>query len=138
MREALRDERYDKASLVIGFFMTFFDVRVNRVPYPGRLSYGELEPIDTLNHLMLEVETTLLEELRPPTPETHYLPHTADYLHHNQRIINKVSTADFEDPYYVPQIADYNVDCITPFVSAEPAVPAGPALLADPYGSQAT
>src|SRR5688572_6346733 len=53
--DALRDPTYDRRSLVIGIFMSFFDVHINRVPYPGRLSYRELDTIDTYNHPMLEV-----------------------------------------------------------------------------------
>src|SRR5262245_22652355 len=39
LRDAMRDPGYDHESLVIGIFMTFYDVHVNRIPYPGRLSY---------------------------------------------------------------------------------------------------
>jgi len=108
LREALRDETYDKPSLVIGIFMTFFDVHVNRVPYAGRLSYRELDPIDTLNHPMLPVEESILEDL-------HVAPAEAEYLRHNQRMVNRVHAEPFDDPYHVLQIADYDVDCITPF-----------------------
>ena len=108
LRDALRDPSYDRPSLVIGVFMTFFDVHVNRVPYPGRLSYRQLDPIDTLNHPMLEVEKSILEDLRVSTGD-------AEYLHHNQRMVNRVDTFAFERPYYVLQIADYDVDSITPF-----------------------
>ena len=108
LRDALRDPSYDRPSLVIGVFMTFFDVHVNRVPYPGRLSYRQLDPIDTLNHPMLAVETSILEDLRISTRD-------AEYLHSNQRMVNRIDTLAFESPYYVLQIADYDVDSITPF-----------------------
>ncbi|HEV2773052.1 MAG TPA: phosphatidylserine decarboxylase, partial [Thermoleophilaceae bacterium] len=107
-REALRDPSFDRPSLIIGIFMTFFDVHVNRVPYPGRLSYRQLEPIDTLNHPMLEVEEHILEDLR-------VAPSRAEYLRHNQRMVNRIETAVFPGPYYILQIADYDVDSITPF-----------------------
>ena len=35
LQDSLRDKSYKSESLVIGIFMTFFDVHVNRVPYPG-------------------------------------------------------------------------------------------------------
>src|SRR5262245_28062117 len=44
LQEALRDPSFAQECLVVGIFMTFFDVHVNRIPYPGRLSYRELEP----------------------------------------------------------------------------------------------
>src|SRR5215510_6365599 len=59
LREAMRDPAYDRESLVVGIFMTFYDVHVNRAPYAGRLSYRELEPIDTHNYPMLAVEKDL-------------------------------------------------------------------------------
>jgi phosphatidylserine decarboxylase len=40
---------------------------------------------------------------------------TADYLHGNQRMLNKVESSDLGLNYYVLQMADYDVDSITPF-----------------------
>jgi phosphatidylserine decarboxylase len=108
VRQAMRDESYDRPSLVIGIFMTFYDVHVNRVPFPGRLSYRELDPIDTFNHPMLEVEQRIIEDL-------HVSMATADYLHYNQRIINRIDSVQLQDSYYILQIADYDVNCITPY-----------------------
>ncbi len=108
LRDAMRDEEYDRRSLVIGIFMSFYDVHVNRVPFPGRLSYRLLDPIDTLNHPMLELEQAMLERLRMPLER-------AEYLHRNQRIVNRVDSPYLDSPYYVLQIADYDVDSITPF-----------------------
>jgi phosphatidylserine decarboxylase len=108
LREALRDREFNAESLVIGIFMTFFDVHVNRIPYPGQLSYRELDPIDTFNHPMLDVERHILQELRIPSE-------ALEYLHHNQRVVNRIHSSHLGQSYYVLQIADYDVDCITPF-----------------------
>jgi phosphatidylserine decarboxylase len=108
LRDALRDPTYDKESYVVGIFMTFYDVHVNRVPYPGRLSFRELDPLDTHNHPMLDVEKGILDDLRVPTD-------ALEYLHHNQRFVNRVDSAQLGGSYYLLQIADYDVDCITPF-----------------------
>ncbi|MGH7725879.1 MAG: phosphatidylserine decarboxylase [Candidatus Eiseniibacteriota bacterium] len=108
LRDALRDPTYSQRSLVIGIFMTFFDVHVNRVPYPGRIHFRELEPIDTYNHPMLEVERQIINDLRVSTD-------TLGYLHHNQRVVNRIDSLAWGGSYYVLQIADYDVDCITPF-----------------------
>lgn len=105
---AMRDEYYDRASLVVAIFMTFYDVHVNRIPFPGRLSYRPAEPIDTLNHPMLGVEKAILEGLRLPPEDT-------EYLHYNQRMVNRIHTPYLDAPYYMLQIADYDVDSITPF-----------------------
>lgn len=108
LRDALREPAYDKECLVIGIFMTFFDVHVNRMPYTGRLWYKELDPIDTCNHPMLDVEKSILDELRIDTD-------AMGYLHHNQRVVNRVHVSRLQMTYYILQIADYDVDCITPF-----------------------
>ena len=108
LRDAMRDPHYAADSLVIGIFMTFFDVHTNRVPYPGSLSYSEMDPIDTLNHPMLDVEKSILRELR-------ICPDSLDYLHHNQRMLNRIYSDHLRQSYYLLQIADYDVDCIVPF-----------------------
>ncbi len=108
LRTALRDADYAEPSLVIGIFMTFYDVHVNRIPYAGHLSYRELEPVDSYNLPMLDVEHELLEQLGP-------FGHDARYLFTNQRVVNRIYSIELGQPYYVLQIADYDVDSITPF-----------------------
>jgi phosphatidylserine decarboxylase len=108
LRDAMQDPSYDAKSLVIGIFMSFYDVHVNRVPYAGRISYKELEPIDTYNYPMLAIEKGLVEELRIDTD-------SATYLHNNQRVLNRIYSTALRQHYYIVQIADYDVDCIVPF-----------------------
>jgi phosphatidylserine decarboxylase len=45
LRTALHDENFNHSCLVIGIFMTFYDVHINLVPYAGRLNYRELDTI---------------------------------------------------------------------------------------------
>jgi phosphatidylserine decarboxylase len=108
LQEALRDTSFERRSLVIGIFMTFYDVHVNRIPYPGRLSYRLVDPIDTYNRPMLEIERCLVEDLKVSLEE-------ADYLHTNERMVNRVDAPDLGQSYYILQVADYDVDSITPF-----------------------
>ncbi|MBU0720021.1 phosphatidylserine decarboxylase [bacterium] len=108
LQDAMRKDDYDKESLVIGIFMTFYDVHVNRIPYSGRLSYEELETISTYNMPMLDIEKSIVEKLRLNTSN-------AEYLFNNQRILNTVFSMALEQEYYILQIADYDVDKITPF-----------------------
>lgn len=108
LRAALRDHSYGQRSLVIGIFMTFFDVHVNRIPYAGRLSFSLKEPIGTFNLPMLAMEQEVLEQLRVDMEK-------AKYLHHNERMVNRIDSASLRSPYWVIQIADYDVDSIMPF-----------------------
>src|SRR5947207_2803169 len=130
LRDALRDEHYNSPSLVIGIFMTFFDVHVNRIPYPGQLSYKELDPIDTYNHAMLDVEKSIFDDLRIPIE-------AMGYLHHNQRMVNRVFCSELGQSYYMLQIADYDVDCVTPFdLKQNQAAGQGERFSQVRYGSQ--
>lgn len=108
LREGLQQPDFDRECLVVGIFMTFYDVHVNRMPYAGRLIYRELDPIDTYNHPMIDVEHALLEEVAPYTAR-------AGYLFTNQRVVNRVFSIDLAQHYYVLQVADYDVDSIMPF-----------------------
>jgi phosphatidylserine decarboxylase len=130
VRDALRDTHYEEPSLVIGIFMTFFDVHINRVPYPGRLSFKQLDPIATYNQPMLNVEKSILKDL-------HIATDSMEYLHYNQRMVNRIYSPDLRQSYYVLQIADYDVDCITPFdLKQNEAVPQGRRFSQVRYGSQ--
>lgn len=108
LRDALQDPAYDKFSMVIGVFMTFFDVHVNRVSFSGRLSYRPVDPIRTFNSPMLSMERGILDELRIDSQK-------ADYLRHNQRVVNRIDAPSLNRSYYLLQVADYDVDSITPF-----------------------
>jgi phosphatidylserine decarboxylase len=108
LRLAMQDEHFDRACLVVGIFMTMYDVHVNRLPYRGRLSYRALDPVCTYNRPMLDVEHAIVDELTIDHGK-------AGYLHTNQRVLNRVYAADLGEYYYILQIADYDVDCITPF-----------------------
>jgi phosphatidylserine decarboxylase len=57
---------------------------------------------------MIHVEKDLLAEVSPYT-------RNADYLFNNQRVVNRIFSLELGQPYYVLQVADYDVDCITPF-----------------------
>jgi phosphatidylserine decarboxylase len=108
LRSAMQDDAFDQPCLVIGIFMTMYDVHINRVPYAGFLSYKQLDAISTFNMPMLDIEHSLVDDLT--------IDHSkAEYLHSNQRMINRVYAPDLQLHYYVLQIADYDVDCIMPF-----------------------
>src|SRR5918992_4071110 len=100
LRSAMQDNAFDQACLVIGIFMTMYDVHINRLPYAGFLSYKQLDAISTFNVPMLDVERSLVDDLT--------IDHSkAAYLHSNQRMINRVYVPSLKQHYYVLQIADY-------------------------------
>lgn len=108
LRDAMRDPAFDRECLVVGIFMTMYDVHINRIPYAGILSYRSLPALETHNRPMLGVEAALLDA-------TNDWAGKADYLHPNQRMLNRVVAPSLGQAYYLLQIADYDVRCIMPF-----------------------
>jgi phosphatidylserine decarboxylase len=76
------------------------------------------------------VEKGILNDLRVPTD-------SMEYLHHNQRMVNRIFSSQLGQTYYVLQIADYDVDCITPFhLKQNQAAAQGERFSMIRYGSQ--
>jgi phosphatidylserine decarboxylase len=108
LRDAMRIPDLEGEYLVIGIFMTAYDAHINRIPYSGTLRYRSLPAIETHNWPMIGVETALLENVGVWSEET-------EYLHKNQRMLNRIMCSSLGLTYYLLQIADYDVGCITPF-----------------------
>ena len=49
VQDVLGNKYYSQPSLVIGIFMSFYDVHINRIPYSGILQYRGLDPIESTN-----------------------------------------------------------------------------------------
>ena len=107
--QVVGDKNYNKPSLVIGIFMTFYDVHINRIPYSGVLNFKPLDPIESVNKPMLAVEKDILEMAINPN--------NMGYLHYNQRMWNKIYSPSLNYNYYLIQIADEDVNVIAPFVN---------------------
>ena len=107
LQDVMGDKNYNKPSLVIGIFMSFYDVHINRIPYSGVIKYKNLEPIESTNKPMLAVEKDLLNKVINPN--------NMDYLKYNERVLNTVYNTSLDYTYYIVQIADEDVNVIAPF-----------------------
>ena len=107
LQDVMGDKDYDQPSLVIGIFMSFYDVHVNRIPYGGIIKYKPLEPIESTNKPMLAVEKDILNRVINPD--------NMDYLKYNERMFNEIYVPTLNYKYYVIQIADEDVNVIAPF-----------------------
>ena len=107
LQDVMRDKDYNKPSLVIGIFMSFYDVHINRIPYSGILKYNRLEPIESTNKPMLAVEKDILNKVINPN--------NMDYLKYNERVLNTVYNSTLDYTYHIVQIADEDVNVIAPF-----------------------
>ncbi len=107
IQDVMGDKDYNKPSLVIGIFMSFYDVHINRIPYGGVLKYKSLEPIESTNKPMLAVEKDILNQVINPN--------NMDYLKFNERMSNQVYVPSLDYTYHIIQIADEDVNVIAPF-----------------------
>ena len=107
IQDVMGDKDYNTPSLVIGIFMSFYDVHINRIPYNGVLKYSRLEPIESTNKPMLAVEKDILNKVINPN--------NMDYLKYNERMLNKIYNSFLDYTYYIIQIADEDVNVIAPF-----------------------
>lgn len=108
LKDVLGDNTYNQKSLVVGIFMTFYSVHINRVPYSGILKYEKLEPIESTNQPMLAIEKDILKKTINPK-------NMFKYIKQNERMINTIYSPRLDYTYYVTQIADEDVDVIAHF-----------------------
>jgi phosphatidylserine decarboxylase len=107
LKDVMGDPDYDQPSLVIGIFLSFYDVHINRIPYGGILTYESMDCIESTNKPMLAVEKDLLNKVINPN--------NMEYLKNNERMFNKIYSPSLDYEYYVIQIADEDIDVICPF-----------------------
>ena len=107
IQDVMGNSEYNKPSLVIGIFMSFYDVHINRIPYGGILEYKHMEPIESMNKPMLAVEKDILNKVINPN--------NMEYLKYNERMFNQVYVPSLDYTYYLIQIADEDVNVIAPF-----------------------
>jgi len=107
LQDVMGDKDYNQPSLVIGIFMSFYDVHINRIPYSGIIKYNRLEPIESTNKPMLAVEKDILNKVINPN--------NMDYLKYNERVLNTIYNSSLDYTYHIIQIADEDVNVIAPF-----------------------
>lgn len=114
LQEAMQDEDMEildprQEYMVVGVFMSFYDVHINRLPYSGFISYERLDAIESYNFPMLDVEKELLKGIVNPNFDN------AEYLQMNERMLNEIYAPKLKQYYYVLQMGDYDVNVILPF-----------------------
>lgn len=107
LQDVIGDKTYNKPSLVIGVFLSFYDPHIIRIPYGGVVRYRQLEPIESTNRPMLAVEKDLLNQAINPD--------NMDYLKYNERMLVEIYSPSLDYTYYVTLIADEDVNVICPF-----------------------
>lgn len=104
LKDLMQDDKFDQTCLVIGIFMSQYDVHINRVPYTGLLYYKKLPQIITTNRPMLNLEKHLVKALIDTDD--------MDYAFENERYLNSIFSPALNYKFYLIQIADKDVDVI--------------------------
>lgn len=112
IKEILGDDSVG-AALILGIFMTCYDVHINRIPYAGLLQFKLLEPILSYNVPMTLTGHYLIKDKLTPAYDA------MDYLRYNARMINKIYVPELNYTYYVTQIADDEVSVIAHFTTKQ-------------------
>jgi phosphatidylserine decarboxylase len=111
LKDIMEDQTFDKTCLVIGIFMTFFDVHINRIPYAGTFDWKLLPPIMSYNKPMVAEENDILTDL------TKKIYGDLSYMKHNARMLNTIYNPWLDYTYFVTQIADDEVNVISHFTT---------------------
>ena len=104
----LLQEEVKYPCLVIGIFLTAMDVHINRIPTNGFLKHDHLDSLKTNNLTMREMEKQILDELDFDYDKM-------NYALVNERVKNTIYFPYLNQPYYLLQIADFEVDVISHF-----------------------
>ena len=107
LSDIVQEELTEKDYWVAGVFMTYYDPHVNRMPTEGLINFRPFPPILTYNQPMLATENELMKDL----VNFNY----SGYEIYNARMVNKIYCPVKEVNYYIVQIADDEVNTITPF-----------------------
>lgn len=109
LADLLENKNFKLPCLVIGIFMTEYDVHVNRIPYSGLLRYESLTPISSNNIPMDFVEDDIVaKQIKKIIPDM-------SYVKMNARVVNEIYSPQLDYKYYVTQIADHEVNVISHF-----------------------
>ncbi len=109
LKELTQSKNWDIPCLVIGVYMTFYDVHINRIPYSGFVKYEYLSPITSRNYPMLWVEKGIVKN------DFDFDGEDLLYLKKNERVLNEIYSPKLGLTYYVVQISDVDVSAITHF-----------------------
>ena len=104
VRDVLDDKKFNGDCLVIGIFMTEYDVHINRAPTSGYISDLHKTPYLFTHNFSMKLEQDDLMKGKGSHPDD------MGYLFPNERQIVRIYAPKIKCSYYVVQIAERDVD----------------------------
>jgi len=104
LREGIKER-----CLVIGIYMCYIDVHINRIPTHGFVAYEKMPCLKVANLSMRPIEAAILDKMGKVDHNE------MRYAFYNETMKNKIYTRYLNQHYYILQIADFEVDVIVPF-----------------------
>jgi len=121
IEELLKSKMPKGKYLVIGIFMTIYDVHINKMPTSGFINSQRIEPLRIENIPMIKLEQTICGGFDKLSDWSNYM----EYLFYNERVINRIYNSDYNLTYYIVQIADMEVNVISQFYKNDMFLPQG-------------
>lgn len=98
----------NRPCMVVGIFMSFYDVHINRMPTDGLLTHYHIPSLRTGNIPMLWVEKGIVQKSK-------LFKKNMQYVADNSRVVNEVYVSSMRYKYFMVQIGDSDVNTIMHF-----------------------
>jgi phosphatidylserine decarboxylase len=108
LSDLLKPWKIDQPCLVIGVFLSFYDVHIVRMPTSGILTNQHVDPIRTANLPMLYEEQSIVKKGVVSKIDLRYMAT-------NARVLCRINNTPMQYEYYMVLLADSDVNAILPF-----------------------
>jgi phosphatidylserine decarboxylase len=103
VQDLIDDYNFEPTCLVIGIFMTQYDVHVNRLPTKGYFNHSHRTPYLFTPKISMIFEEQDIMQGNPKADDM-------EYLFKNERRVSQVYNPDIRGFYYIIQVAERDVD----------------------------
>jgi phosphatidylserine decarboxylase len=128
LRKILANDKFNQSALVIGIFLSQYDVHISRLPFGGYVTYKKLDKIETLNRPMLDEERDVLRGIVDYDD--------MEYVFTNERVLDEVWVNGLNYKYFVMNIADAEIDVVSHFFGSGKPCTQNSRLATIRWGSQ--
>lgn len=128
LRNLLQNDEFNSRALVIGIFLSSYDVHISRVPLGGHVLWKKLDRIETANRPMLTEENDILKGVIDYSD--------MEYSFSNERYLETVIVNKYSYRYHLVTIADKEIDVVSHFKPSGTPMLQNARLASIRFGSQ--